>query len=190
MKLKNASTDYKKLIKVQLKNKKHFFLIGLTAILIFFVTFLAFVPKKLFTLRKNAQNKPLAEKKSLFPKTYITKEGDFLWAIAEANYGSGLNAYDIAIENKLTDPNNIPPGTKLVLPALTPKSPTKGETSSIQSGQVTNQQNKYTVQLGDSLSIIAYKVYGDYNAWPTIAKANNLQNPENIEVGMALIIPR
>jgi nucleoid-associated protein YgaU len=190
MKPEIETINYKKLVELQLKNKLHLFLTGLTVILLVFVSVLAFLPKKIFTSRKKVESKPVAKEKKIFPKTYVTKEGDFLWQIAENNYGSGLNAYDIAKENNLTDPNSIPPGTKLTLPAVTPKTPTKGDISSIQSGQVTFQQEKYSVQLGDSLSMIAYRVYGDYNAWPTIAKTNNLSNPEAIEVGMILTIPR
>ena len=52
------------------------------------------------------------------------------------------------------------------------------------------QPERYTVQLGDSLSIVAQKVYGDLNAWPRILDANNLVSPDLIEVGMVLVIPR
>ena len=52
------------------------------------------------------------------------------------------------------------------------------------------QPKRYTVQLGDSLSIVAQKVYGDLNAWPRILEANNLASPDLIEVGMVLVIPR
>src|SRR3989338_346655 len=52
------------------------------------------------------------------------------------------------------------------------------------------QPEKYTVQLGDSLSIIAQKVYSDLYAWPRILDANNLVSPDLIEVGMVLVIPR
>lgn len=190
MKPKIEIVDYKKLLKIRLTDKLHLFLIGLTVILLLFVSILAFLPKKIFTNKKKTTVKLNLKEKKTFPKIYITKEGDFLWQIAENNYGSGLNAYDIAKENKLIDPNNIPPGTKLTLPLVTPKMPTKGDITAISSDKVTYKQDKYTVQLGDSLSMIAYKVYGDYNAWPTIARVNNLPNPEAIEVGMVLIIPR
>jgi len=46
------------------------------------------------------------------------------------------------------------------------------------------------VQPGDSLSIIAQKVYGDRYAWTRIMNANNLATPDSIEAGMVLVIPR
>ncbi len=128
--------------------------------------------------------------KDIFPKEYITKEGDYLWKIAEENYGSGFNAYDIALANKIEDPNNLPPGTKIILPKVTPRAPTKGEITAIKTDQVKIKDNFYVVQPGDSLSIIAGKVYGDINLWPTIASVNKIANPEVIEVGMVLFIPR
>lgn len=48
----------------------------------------------------------------------------------------------------------------------------------------------YTVQSGDWLSKIADRAYGDVYSFDKIAKANNIQNPDNIEVGMILQIPR
>ncbi len=66
----------------------------------------------------------------------------------------------------------------------------QGQISAVSTQQVTVKTATYTVQEGDSISSIALKAYGDINAWPRIAKANNLSNPENIEVGMVLTIPR
>ncbi len=65
-----------------------------------------------------------------------------------------------------------------------------GQISAISSEQVTYQRNKYTIQPGESLQDIARKVYGDPNAWVRIAQANNISNPDYIEVGMELTIPR
>ncbi len=50
--------------------------------------------------------------------------------------------------------------------------------------------DKYTVVAGDWLSKIAGRAYGDIMAYDRIAKANNIQNPDLIEVGMVLTIPR
>jgi len=49
----------------------------------------------------------------------------------------------------------------------------------------------YTVQRGDSLSKIAYKVYGDATQWRTIqdANRNTLGDSVNVRVGQVLVIP-
>lgn len=65
-----------------------------------------------------------------------------------------------------------------------------GDTSSAQTNRVTKSVKQYTVLEGDSLASIAEKVYGDSNAWTTIANANNLTSPDSITVGMVLKIPR
>lgn len=65
-----------------------------------------------------------------------------------------------------------------------------GQISAIASGQVTSTSEEYIVQPGDTLAIIALKVYGDVNAWQRIAQVNNITNPDSVEVGMTLIIPR
>lgn len=49
----------------------------------------------------------------------------------------------------------------------------------------------YTVQAGDWLSTIAARTYnGDLMAYEKIAKANNLTNPDLIEIGQVLKLPR
>jgi len=178
------------LIKNRIIQKRRQFFLGLVAFVILstlIVNNLPLIPvKSSVKLDRSKSNQKEVKK---FPQEYITKEGDYLWQIAEEFYGSGFNAYDIAQVNNITEPNNIPPGTKIILPLVTPRQPTKGEISANQTEKVTNQDQFYLVQLGDSLSSIALKVYGDLNAWPIIAKENNLQNPEQIEVGMVLKIP-
>ena len=65
-----------------------------------------------------------------------------------------------------------------------------GQISAIASDKVTNTSDKYTVKPGDSLASIAHEVYGDLNAWVRIAQANNITNPDNLEIGTTLTIPR
>jgi len=122
-------------------------------------------------------------------KTYTVAEGDDLWHIAEKFYGSGFNAYDISVANKINSLLPIEVGQKLVIPKVARRQPTVGEISAI-STQVTYTEGKYIVQPGDSLSSISQKVYGDLFAWPKILQANNLPNADIIEVGMILTIPR
>lgn len=53
----------------------------------------------------------------------------------------------------------------------------------------TTSIRKHTVQLGETLYLIAERYYGDGEQMDKIVKANNILNPDNIEVGMELIIP-
>ena len=59
-------------------------------------------------------------------------------------------------------------------------------------GQNTDSQGgarKYTVKAGDSLSKISQEFYGDAKKFMTIAKANNLEDPNKIKAGQELLIP-
>jgi tetratricopeptide (TPR) repeat protein len=47
----------------------------------------------------------------------------------------------------------------------------------------------YKVNRGDSLWIIAKKLYGEGSAWTLLAKVNNLDNPNLLRVGQELSIP-
>lgn len=49
--------------------------------------------------------------------------------------------------------------------------------------------NKYTVQKGDTLSLIAQRVWGDKMAYDKIAGYNALKNPNKIQVGQQIEIP-
>lgn len=51
-------------------------------------------------------------------KSYIVKQGDSLWSIANREYGSPSTWRPIAQNNKINNPRLIGPGTKLVIPAL------------------------------------------------------------------------
>jgi len=72
----------------------------------------------------------------------------------------------------------------------------KKVSTSLKNNQNKKQEKKekdyqlYTVSEGDSLSLIAQKFYGDLYKWPFILEYNNLNNPDNIEVGMLLKIPK
>lgn len=48
----------------------------------------------------------------------------------------------------------------------------------------------YTVRVGDTLKSIARRAYGDENVWVKIAQANKLRNPNRIEIGWVLRLPR
>ena len=195
IKIKNL--NYQKLLILTVKEKYFNLLVGL--FISFFIstltykTFLKNIRINLafklptFNFASKIKNKVVVNKPL---RTYVVAEGDDLWNIAEKFYGSGFNAYDISVANKITDSSNISAGQKLIIPRVTPRQPTVGDISAISSSQVTYVENKYVVQPGDSLSLIAQKVYGDLYAWTRIMNANNLATPDSIEAGMVLIIPR
>ena len=123
------------------------------------------------------------EKKEL-PANYTIAQGDTLWSISEKFYKSGYNWVDITKENNLQNPDVLFVGTTLKIPNVEPKMP-----------QVENQPNaitgtSYTVVQDDNLWDVAVRAYGDGYKWVDIAKANNLVNPDVIDVGQALTIPR
>lgn len=196
IKIKNI--NYQKLLVITVKEKYFSLILGLlTSFIIasfiykiFFKNIRINLAFKIPTFKfwsKTVKNKVVAKKPL---KTYIVTEGDDLWNIAEKFYGSGFNAYDISVANKISDSSNLNVGLKLLIPQVTPRQPTVGEITTEAASQVTYVENKYIVQPGDSLSIISQKVYGDLFAWPKIMEANNLSTPDSIEAGMVLIIPR
>lgn len=115
---------------------------------------------------------------------YGVVAGDSLWEIAENAYGSGYNWVDIAQENNLSNPGFLLVGQKLTLPKVTPRLITKEESLP--------EVTEYVVKSGDSLSKIALKTYGDMFAWEKIWEANKgeISNPDLLEIGMNLVIPR
>ena len=102
-------------------------------------------------------------------KKYIVKKGDYLWKIAENQYGSGYNAYDIAQANKLQKPYTLFTDQELLIPSVQPKFPTKGEISALQSPKKLEIETKYTIKRGDTLWSISQQFYGSGYLWTQIA---------------------
>lgn len=191
--IKIQNIDYQKLLILTIKEKYASLFLGLlSSLIITSLTYNFFLKNIKFDLSIKFPSKVKKERIVVQKpqKTYIVVEGDDLWNIAEKFYGSGFNAYDISVANKISESSSLEVGTKLIIPEVSPRETTIGETSSVSTTQVTYVENKYVVQPGDSLSIIAQKVYGDLFAWPRIMNANGLASPDAIEAGMVLIIPR
>ena len=144
---------------------------------------------------------------------YTVVEGDTLWSISEKIYGTGFNWQMIADNNELSDPNNIPAGTKLKVPSITPTiaeseteeseeemekvSPTASATAAVTQAPTktevekpTSTAKEYTVAKGDTLWSISVAQYGNGYKWSEIAKANKLVNPNIIHTGNRLVLPR
>lgn len=159
-------------------------------------------------------------KKENLPGKYTVKEGDTLFSIAQNYYNDGYKYPEILKTNKLENENLIAVGQVLEIPkvaSIAVASPTPSTAVSTESAQASpsvspaadqnsdkgtggaeNQtawgekitSDTYTVQPGDWLSTISGRAYGDILQFERIAKANNIANPDLIEVGTVLKIPR
>ena len=184
--------DYRSLLIPKIKENFPSLLIGIIIILIpisiaIFFSY-SFLKSKVITKKENPPAVAAASKQI---RTYIIQEGDQLWLIAQKLYGSGFNMEDIMKANSITNPDLIEVGQKLIIPDVKPRYPTTGNIASgVQTSQVTSPQSTYVVKEGDDLASISLQVYGDSYAWTKIAQANNLVNPNILQVGTVLQIPR
>jgi len=95
---------------------------------------------------------------------YKVVAGDSLSKLAEKYYGDRALWPVLARENNIANPNIIHVDSTLKIPAK--------ESAAQIKEQMT--QTTYKVEKGDTLFIIAVKMYGNGSLWPTIARANNL----------------
>ena len=113
---------------------------------------------------------------STSPKvTYKVKTGDTLYSIAKRY---GIDVKKLASANGLSDPSALKAGTELLIPvtpAPTPRPVTPPPGAST-----------YTVKAGDTLSSIA-RQHG--TSAGELQKLNRLPNPNQIKVGMTLVVP-
>ncbi len=107
--------------------------------------------------------------------TYVVKPGDTLYSIARSY---SVDVKKLASANGMSDPNALKAGTELtvpVTPVSTPRpvTPPPGSTT-------------YKVKPGDTLSSIA-RQYGTSPG--ELQKLNQLPNPNQIKVGMTIVVP-
>ncbi|MBI2338594.1 LysM peptidoglycan-binding domain-containing protein [Candidatus Daviesbacteria bacterium] len=152
------------------------------------------------------------------PGKYTVKEDDTLFLIAEKYYKDGSKFTEIAKANNLTDVNQIEAGKILEIPKLetqlaeasiqptaSPEESASPNPSASPDAQAAGtgtgggdttiwgpkiEGKTYTVVADDWLSKIAGRAYGDVMAYERIAKANNISDPNLIEPGTVLTIPR
>src|SRR3989344_8321196 len=194
-KTNTTNLNYRSLLFSKIKENYNSFALG-TIIFLLITSFgLSLVlPKVRPLLTKISSNESNQIKGKTFPtkkiRTYVIQPGDQLFLIAEKIYGSGLNMQDIMQANKISNPDQIEVGQKIIIPDVKSRFPTVGiitETAA-KTGKVTEISEKYVVKEGDDLAKIALEAYGDSYAWVKIAGANNLINPDVLRVGMILII--
>lgn len=140
------------------------------------------------------------------PGKYTIKEGDTLYEVAEIYFKDGFRYEEIAKANNLTNADEITAGTVIDIPKLEIKAESTPQPQVIAEAQ--NNENTgtgggnstiwgpriegeaYTVVEEDWLSKIAGRAYGDIMAFEKIARANNISDPDHIESGQVLTIPR
>ena len=133
------------------------------------------------------------------PSTHKVEKGEDLWKIAEKYYGSGYNWVDIAAENNIVNPDMVMAEQELALPMVAVRQPMAKVAAALDEAPIEEKgietpaqitAETYTVSEGESLWKIAVKVYADGYKWPEIANANSLSNPDHVEAGQELILPR
>jgi nucleoid-associated protein YgaU len=108
---------------------------------------------------------------------YTVKHGDTLMKIAFENYGDLYRWREIyeANRSRIQDPNNVPPGTKLVLNGA---------------GMVQIERNgeQYLIHRGETLGSISRNVYGTTRKWKKLWENNRqlIKDPNKIYAGFYL----
>lgn len=148
-------------------------------------------------LGENIENGLTLENEKVLPETHKVAEGEDLWKISEKYYNDGYQWVEIAKANNLDNPDLLAIDQELTLPKLEkkPEIATEAKLSEekvVAAAETTNaiEGNEYQVQEGDYLWSIALRAYGDGYKWVEIANTNNLLNPDLIEAGQTLTLPR
>lgn len=150
-----------------------------------------------FQRRKGSVNVPGTSQTLVKPEeivknenVYVVKKGDSLWRIAQTNYGSGYNWVDISRANKLKNPGILVAGQELILPQVTGKKVMA--VTATNNSQQKIETGSYKVVRNDNLWKIAVRTYGDGYQWTKIWQNNKskLRNPNKLEIGMELILPK
>ena len=127
-------------------------------------------------------------------RTYVVTAGDTLSGISVTYYGTEVEWNRIAEANPRVDPDRLRVGTRLQIPAYTPRSSRTARSAApaTASRSVVPGGRSHRVEDGESLSSIADRYYGRETQWTRIFEANRdvLQgNPDRLRIGMVLAIP-
>lgn len=119
---------------------------------------------------------------------YTAVNGDSLARIATEQLGDRKRWPEIAKLNNLTDPYPIRAGQKLIMPPKNVAPRTVGPAAPV--AATPGKYRRYTVQAGDSLTLIAREQLNDGAQWKKIADINRLTKPYRIKAGQVLLLPK
>jgi len=190
------------------KDNAHSIILGALVLLVGFSVLTRVANKqKDAELKKADEAKQMQEKSNPGAKVveagkYTTKKGDTLWSISKKYYQNEYAWSAIANENKLANADMLVEGRVLIMPKVDTSTlpqeklqekqvmAQKQVVSPTPAEKATVTGTSYKVVKGDSLWSISVKTYGDGYGWTKIWKANKLANPDYIEAGQVLSIPR
>lgn len=115
------------------------------------------------------------------PKTYIVETNDTLYSIAQ-KFSTTIDLL-LAYNPKVTNPNNIPVGSQLIIPEPNAQLPTE---TPMQLTLVPGTRIQYTVKTGDTLQSIASRFNSTAEA---IALASGIKVTDILFVGKVLKVP-
>ena len=112
-------------ISEQLKLGESYVSLVLGAVVVFGASMLLFLiiigARSTNTTNPNTQIKPETTKDVIGEQTknntYVLQDGESLWDVAVKFYGDGYRYEEIIKANNFPDPDNVPPGTKIIIPA-------------------------------------------------------------------------
>jgi len=122
------------------------------------------------------------------PRKYTVKAGDNLWKIAEEVYGDSGKWKLIQKANDIKNTEALKIGRVLIIPEE-PSGTVRVEKKAPSSAPSTAGERTHTVKKGETLWIIAQEYYGDGSKWKLIQKANDIKNPDKLDIGQTLKIP-
>ena len=131
--------------------------------------------------------------------THVVVAGDSLWRLAKRYYGRPTELTRIfeANRNQLRTPDApLRIGMELVIPdAQTRRTPDTADPSSggdPAGAPAEPEYDQYVVRPGDTLTLIALRIYGDESMTAAIRRANPrlARNPDRLAVGWTLRVPK
>lgn len=127
--------------------------------------------------------------------TYVVKQGDTFWTIAQAEYGDGTYYSHLMRANPNITPNRLRAGVSIKVPGKGEVVPASAAARLAQAGPTTrpiDARQEYRVGPGESLYAIAKKLYGKTDKVNQIYEMNKDligPNPAALKRGMVLRLP-